>query len=188
MRMQVMQMRNKISCEKIESMLLTGDVQNLEIPERKLIAEHLQNCEDCRHLKEAIKAFEKTGSVPPTNNLLPLEDIKRALLKRFRLQNREYSSKSFRLWESIRETLNYRIPVYQAMGIVVILVISFFLLIQKPVKPVGESPDSISSNQTDTVQFRALDVFVNLNYLNQEKSGRNSEEDSLLTRYIFRSL
>jgi hypothetical protein len=181
-------MRNKISCAKIESLLLSGDFKNLELSERNLITEHLQRCENCRNLRETINAFEKTGSVPPTNNLLPLGEIKKSLLKRFRLLNHEYSNKKSGLWDIIREALNHRIPIYQAMGVVVILVISFFLLIQKPVKPVADSSASISSNQTDTVQFRALDVFVNLNYLNQEKSGRNLEEDSLLTRYIFRSL
>ena len=183
-----MQTKNKISCEKIESLLLTGDLQYLELSERKLLNGHIQNCEHCRNLKETINAFEKTGTVPPTNNLFPLENIKRSLLKRFRLLNSDDLNNKYRLWDLIRGALNYRIPVYQAMGVVVILVVSLFLLIQKPVKSVEESPASISSNQTDTVQFRALDVFVNLNYLNQEKSGRNSEEDSLLTRYIFRSL
>jgi hypothetical protein len=181
-------MKNKKSCEEIQNLLVANELQNFKAEDRKLILDHLQSCEDCCNLERAVHAFEKTGSIDPTQNVTPLGEVKKSLLKRFRIIYQNKRMKPHGLWDSIQQALNYRIPVYQAISVVVILAIGFIFLVQKPIPPVANDSADILANQKDTVQYRALDMFVNFNYLDQEKSGRNSEEDSVLTRYIFKSL
>jgi hypothetical protein len=182
-----MQMNNKKSCQEIQQLLVSNGIGHLAEAEKKYIAEHLNNCEECRNVEKLVLTFEKTGSVQPIHNPVASQKLRKTLIRRYRLLNQQSTPLSYKFRDVLGNLLNYRIPVYQVIGILIVVLVSYVFLIQKPLLQNNQTT-SIASVQQDTLQYKALDIFVNLNYLEQMKSGRNSEEDSLLTRYIFKSL
>jgi hypothetical protein len=87
-------------------------------------------------------------------------------------------------WQYIRAILGYRIPVYQALfSVALILVISLGVK-QLPVPTEKKSPEQIGFAQMDESVSSQLNVIESLEIIDKQKIGRTAQEDSSLTQFI----
>jgi hypothetical protein len=115
--------------------------------------------------------------------LKPRKSTREYLLSRIE-ERREIkpSYRNYDILKKIKTLLGYRIPVYQAMLATAAIALFIFILSQSYLmQPVPE-------NGYDSVDINMPDVQVHLNFIDEDRMGRNLREDSILARYIIKSL
>ncbi|MCK4892524.1 MAG: hypothetical protein KAT07_01090 [Calditrichia bacterium] len=178
----------KNACQLIQNLLLKKETDILSDSEQSQLVSHLEKCEVCRNYQEKINQLHANMKIDESSVLEPRENTRQYLLSRI-----EQMNKRPRIWyhdflEKIKSLLGYRIPVYQAM--LAFAVIALFILVLSQaylIQTVPEKQNFFSSGY-DSVDINMPDLRVHLNFIDEDKMGRNLKEDSILARYIIKSL
>jgi len=87
-------------------------------------------------------------------------------------------------WQTIRNMLGYRIPVYQALLGAGLILVGFWM-INKHSLSIDRKPSKLPNFiQMDTPTSSQMNVIKNLNMIDEQKIGWSVKEDSALTRYF----
>ena len=176
------------SCEEIQMQLLSGEFSGFSAPEKELFMQHLHDCADCHKYEEMIGAFRQAGIQTDPGDLKLFHLVKKNIMKSFRQSKKDTKLGEPALKDRFKAFITYKIPVYQVVGLFFVFGFAFILIMQGPLSPKNPQSNSQVAFQGDTVNIGYLDLSVNLNYMDHQNIGRNLEEDSVVARYIFKSL
>ena len=175
--------KSSANCDDIEQLLIKKDVDKLTQDENLLVENHLKFCERCRSYQSTLSSLHKSMRISPEEKLIPDPAIRQNIMQRMRSMKPEQTGILKSVWQHIKSTLEYRIPVYQTLlGIVLIFLISFsinrlFLTAKQ------ESLELQSFAQIESLPSTQISVIENLQIIDQQKIGRTVKEDPSLTRF-----
>ena len=180
--------KNRKYCEEIEKVFLAGEFVKLPADQKEQILQHLQECPHCQDYKEMLGALRKVEVVTDPADSEAFKQIKKNIINSFRQSKKHKKLEEPALKDRFKALITYKIPVYQVVGLFFVFGFAFILMMQRPISPEDPQLNSQVPIQSDTVNTGYLDLSVNLNYMDHQNVGRNLEEDSVVARYIFKSL
>jgi hypothetical protein len=175
---------SSIRCDEVERLLIKKDVDGLTPEENLLLEDHLKSCERCRSYQNALLNVQNSIQMDSEEKLIPDPAIRQNIIQRMKTLRPEQTGIFKSGWQYIRNMLEYRIPVYQTLlGIVLILLISFsintlFLTTEK------ESSKLPGFAQMEPLVSSQMGVLDNLEIIDQQKIGISAKEDTSLTRFL----
>lgn len=205
-----MSMINKnVNCSYFEDLLIKKYINELTDIENNLLTEHLKSCKNCKEYQNTLNQIHYNMLIPSEGNLIPDPDIPRLASRKIKRQ-RQFQPATFDLsWSSILGLLKYRIPLYQlVLGISLILFVFIFIYqfnlkgnysgekfstTFQGGKAIIDTVDvlkdffpevvvTIQGNKIVVDTIRALkDFFI----LDRQKIGRSVKEDSSIMQFIF---
>jgi hypothetical protein len=172
------------NCDDIEQLLIKKNIDELTPDENLLVEKHLKFCERCRGYQSTLLSLQDSMQICSEEKLIPDPAIHQNIIQRMKTLRPEQTGIFKSGWQYIRNMLEYRIPVYQTLlGIVLILLISFsintlFLTTQK------ESSKLQVFAQMEPLAYSQMEVLDNLDIIDQQKIGISAKEDTSLTRFL----
>ena len=121
-----------LSCEDVENILIKQNIENITEKEQQLIENHLISCEKCKKYEYVLLKLKNTLSAVHKDSLIPNPSIRKTLSRKMAHRPSVLNN----IWHFILDLCEYRIPVYQALGVIGVVV-----LISIAFNPVGSSPD-----------------------------------------------
>lgn len=176
-------MRNQkllLTCKNVENILIKQNIENITEKEQQLVEEHLQSCQECKKYEYILLKIKNTLTAVHQEALIPDTRIKKKITKKI---NNHHSVLN-NIWQFILDLCDYRIPVYQALSVmvaVILLLVAF--------NRVGSSTDRNIDLLGNSISLKA--VVENLNYrldslqlIERQRIGVSVSEDSILTQFI----
>ena len=169
--------RSSIICRRMKNLLLEKIPQAFTEDEKRLLLEHLAECESCRAFQEEITGLYQAFSVPADSPLKPSPEIRKrahARLKSLRQSSRTTINERF------HDFLKIKVPVYQAAFGLIILAITFTVIHGR--RPSDEPPSmnrKASSPYSRSAPLPDHRLAI-LDSVQTFKIGRNILEDSAL--------
>ncbi len=175
-------------CISVRDLLIKAQYQALPSSDKKLVSGHLKNCTDCRNFQATLIRMTESFDISRRKDLQLDPHIRYHLLERMETRFPRSLSSVSRFREKLKMIFEYRIPVYQAL-IVFILVLAAVTLFQPSPPPadVYQLPQ-VTALYPDSAAFENQNVFIHRGLDAGDKLGRTLKEDSVLTRYITYSL
>ena len=173
-----------IQCDEIEHLLVKKDVEGLTPEEDVLLENHLRLCKRCRSYQNALLSVRNSVQIDSEEKLVPDPAMRQNIIQRMKTLRPEQAGIFKSSWQYIRNMLEYRIPVYQTLlGIVLILLISFSIntLFLTTERASSKLP---SFAQMEPLVSSQMSVLNNLEIIDQQKIGISVKEDTSLTRFI----
>jgi len=178
----------KNDCQQIQNLLLKKETDILSDSEQSQLVGHLDTCEVCRNYQEKINQLHASMKIDESSVLEPRRSTRQYLLARIEQMNKKPSIWHQIYLEKIKSLLGYRIPVYQAMLATAVVALFILVLSQAYLTQTAPETTNYFSSGYDSIDVSISDVRVHLNFIDEDKMGRNLKEDSILARYIIRSL
>jgi hypothetical protein len=121
-------------------------------------------------------------------DLIPRPEILQHLHHRLKLKTSNTFTERYRLIESLKRFLAYRIPVYQALAAVSLVAIILF-----SINHLSSSTESAERHVPldllgETFLLDSVQTFDKLHFIYKQKIGRSVMEDSILTRHMVTSM
>jgi len=181
--------KNEISkeCSQIEKLIIEMKAGQISDNHKKKIDRHLSRCQSCMEFEKTLRAIENGMKIGDNLKLKPDPRIRRNLLVYLNKSRKKRASLLHRIWSTAREVLEIRIPVYQILGGIV-LMIFIFMGIQKLSTFHQTELTEESIPQLQEGMFNQFNVIDNFRLTDGQKIGRNFNEDSLLIRLFVRTL
>lgn len=173
-----------ITCEKIEQLLIQNNIERLTENELYFINNHVTSCSNCQRYQNILENLHSSIEIKQNTELIPDPSISNYIIKRMKTQKPIKIDLSGMIWDALKKTLAYRIPVYQAVIGGVSIVLILFLINNIPTILEQDFPYQQRYNQASTTIPSQTNVIDNLDIINQQKIGRNVQEDTLLTKFI----
>ncbi len=175
---------DKPTCDQIEMLLVSRTCDQLTDDENRLVEEHLVACQRCRRYQNAISRLKSAVRIGEEEKLAPDPCIRENLGQRMKELKTEEIGVLERAWKSFRGAFAYRIPVYQAvLGIALIVVMSLTLK-SLPSSALQEPSEDRHLVRMAMPEPSEMGVIDNLDVLKQQKIGRNVTEDTTLMRFV----
>ena len=147
------------------------------------LAEHLQQCQNCRQYLENLTVIRKKLGESPSAGLKPDNRILKNIVTYNRIKNGLKNTKPNPLWTSLRELFEYRIPVYQALSAVVVIFM-VYLFLSGGIVSSGDKAILIEYSG-DYEELTSSELYlVDTLSLNKPVRGQNAKEDSVLMSFI----
>lgn len=178
---------SKNDCLIIQNLLINKETDILSGSEQSHLIQHLEKCEDCRIYHENINQLSASMKLDESSILKPRNNTRQFLLSRIEQMNKRSSLRYQDILDKFKSLLGYRIPVYQAVLATAVIALFILILSQAYFKQTVPEPQMFFTGN-DSIDITMPDVRVHLNFIDEDKMGRNLKEDSILARYIIRSL
>lgn len=182
-----MRNRDELTCEVIQTLLITGEADSLDSEMAAYCSHHLEECADCRAIQKETAVLAHRLQQKPEADLAAGPAIHAQLMQK--MQHKRSKSFSLTRWfTSLRDLLNRRIPVYQAALATGFVLLIIFLTINFPV---GITPEHIDTTETESIEFLYDDqgfVLQALQISDSQKIGINVKEDTMFTRFIYTTM
>ena len=162
--------KQNATCRDIQDMIAWGKIERLTATDRDQIRRHMEKCPRCAVYAETLELIESAVLAEQALDADAAAGVKQDILAHF-AENRSGKT-GYLNW--IREKLTWRIPVYQAAFVAILMfVIAFTVTSGADEKgPEDTTPQIVASMALlDTIQAGQLDNI-----------GRSSLEDSTLIR------
>lgn len=177
-----------LSCDDVEQLLLKKTIDELTGDERHLTREHLKSCDRCQSFQNALLNLQDSMQAGTIDKLAPDPAIRENVIKRMRDLKPQKSGIPGKTYKAIRTVLEYRIPVYKALPVAVLIVLVFVAVQQHP-STLRQEP-AVLNNVAETeisvpAQLRVID---NLGIIDQQKIGQSVKDDTTLARFIVGSI
>ena len=174
-------------CKQIEELILKQSSESLSKQESNWVETHLSNCVSCRAFSISAKKIAKAMVVEPEASLHPDPAIRENIIRRMEVKSENKQNVLYDIFDTLRNILSYRIPLYQAALAIVIIFITLFGFDFSNLWKDGNRIESVNSQE---IIYPANDQFMETNHpeLSQQKVGINVREDSILARFIYRSM
>lgn len=176
------------NCKQIEELIIKQKIEILNENEMNQIEIHLANCSSCNNLYLTVSKLERSMVLNSNDSLKPATEIRDNLITKL-----EYKSAARQPWypniiEIIRSVFTYRIPVYQAglVGIIIIFLVFYGLNFNRSL-PDNKNEKSIASQNIDYSPSNEY-MFETHPDINKQKVGVNVREDSSLIGFIYTSM
>jgi len=179
--------KNRIEiCVEIQKRIEDLNSKNINLDSNPDIVEHLKHCAECRAFQVTLDTLKSHFQDPPVHGLKSNSHIRKNILNYFELKKRIYTRKDEKFLEWIKSVFTVRIPVYQALsGLAVLILLVVFLS--------GNSTHGLwwmeidHSGKTEMYKDSNLYVLDTLHLLNTS-NGQNALEDSILVGFLESSL
>jgi anti-sigma factor RsiW len=176
--------KDKPTCDQIEMLLVSMTYDQLTEDENRLIEEHLAACERCRRYQNAISRLKSAVGIGEEEKPTPHPSIRENLVQRMKQLKSEEEGVWDRIWKSIGAAFAYRIPAYQAVAGIALIVAMSLTLRNLPSSVLQEPPEERPLVRMEMPELSEMSVIDNLDILRQQKIGINVTEDTTLTRFI----
>ena len=174
-------------CSEIQIKLVDIPDPESFVSDNKEIQSHLENCEECSHYYNSIISL--TSHLQINRELKPFPDpkIRKNIVQYLEIRNQIRSEDNGRFIDWLRSLLTIRIPVYQAVsGLAVIIILFMFLAGAR--KSSGLWWMEIDySKKSEAFENNNLYVLDTLHLLDTS-NGQNAMEDSILVGFLESSL
>ena len=175
--------KNGLACDAAQELLLKKNFESLAQTEALALAVHLQHCRPCAAFQMNLAHIAKFIRVSASESLAPDPAIRERLRNQF-TPSRQAVKASNKIWRTVTEALNFKIPAYQAvLGMVVVAVM--FLAFGKLSAP-GDGKVTIHAQMAETKNQRLAPPAA-LNHvaeIDSQKIGRTVADDSLLMKFM----
>lgn len=178
----------KETCQTIQDLLIKKETDNVSDADQSQLFNHLKKCEICKNFQEKINQLHTHMTIDESSLLEPRKDTRQYLLSRFEQLRSRPGTWYQDILDKVRFILGYRVPVYQAMLATAVVALFITVLSQAYLTQNVPEKQNYFSARYDSVYINMPDVRVNLNFIDEDKMGRNLKEDSILARYIIKSL
>ena len=123
---------NHNQCKSIQEDLLSADNPMLLLEADIRFKNHIDECKECHSFTQSLLQIHQQMQRSPVKQIKPNRYILSNMLKLLELQQGFTLSARNSLWNSIRQIIQYRIPVYQAIsGLVVMIMLILFMILGK---------------------------------------------------------
>ena len=177
---------SNLSCENVRELLIKQKFERISERDWRAIDLHLQNCTACQNF---FKAFELLPEVMHKFNesQAPSAQVKDRLLKEMRRKKQKAFSEKGRVLNRIHTFLNYRLPLYQLIAAVIIIVILNISVVKinQSLKREEVTTGKKETEPQRTVQQRQVSrAVLHLEIVNEKKGGKSLKQDSTYTRFV----
>jgi len=173
----------KMKCDKIEFLLIKRNFDELTMKESLLVEEHLKGCDSCRSYQKTLSNLQDSMKVS-TERLVPDPAIRENIIQRMEALRPRQPGIVARGWHHLGDLFKHRIPVYQPL-LAVFLVLLIFIGTKQLTAPPEEEPAGIQTlAPTEIVIPAQMSVMDNLGIVKAQKIGRSAGEDTTLARFI----
>lgn len=173
-----------VNCDDIEQLLIKKDVDGLTPEENLLVEKHLKFCQRCRTYQSTLSSLHNSMQIDSKEKLVPDPAIRRNIIQRMKALRPEEKGIFKGVLGYFRNILEYRIPVYQTLLIVVLIPLIFFAVDQLFLTPDREPENLEGIAQMEPLVSSQMGVLDNLEIIDQQKIGISVREDTSLTRFI----
>jgi hypothetical protein len=176
-------MRNvnkRATCQEIEDMLIKKNIEELTHGEQELIERHLSYCSECKKYSQLLFNINQAFVSPRRDDSMPLAGIRENTLKKISGYRGRFST----FWYSLLNLFEYRIPVYQALGMILVVLV---LLIGFDYANSEQNALGMIWSDSHKLEGMISDknyVLDSLQLLERQRIGKNALEDSILTQFI----
>lgn len=165
--------------EKIFSLVEAG----IQIENDSELSDHLNICIHCQKYLENLTLLKNKMKKPPLKNLKPNSAIIKNMITYKNIKAGLPKRKPSNILDSLREVIEFRIPVYQVLsGILIIFMI--FIYMSWQLNWFGGRVHQIQNSEIQTAtsssDLYVLDTLV----LSNPEQGQNAKEDSVLIRFL----
>jgi len=179
---------SKITCSNIESLLIKGKLEEITNIEQKMIRNHIEVCEKCRNYESVLINISDTMKIDKRSTIKSSPAIKKNILHKMKsIYNNEYKSYKTN-WNKLWSVFEYRIPIYQALSIMVVVFLVLFGLNYINVTNIDKSTQRNVLKHSEKLSSSYADTSDSLQRFNDQNIGRNIQEDSLLIRFVVTSM
>ncbi len=175
---------HKMNCDDIQRLLVSKISDEITRDEDRLVEEHLKSCGHCRSYQNTLLNLKDSIRVGTTEKLVPDPAIRENVLQRMRNLQPQEAGILRNAWQYIRSIFEYRIPVYQTLSGVVVIVLIFLATKQITFSPGQQPPEPQSLVRMEMPVPTQMSVVDNLDIIDKQKIGRSAKEDTALTRFI----
>jgi len=173
-----------MNCNDIERLLINKKIDEITEDENILLEKHLKSCEQCRSYQVTLLNLERSVQIGSENHLVPDTAIRQNIIRKMKAMRHKKVEVLRNGWQTIRNMLGYRIPVYQALLGAGLILVGFWM-INKHSLSIDRKPSKLPNFiQMDTPTSSQMNVIKNLNMIDEQKIGWSVKEDSALTRYF----
>lgn len=178
----------KAECQNVQNILLNMQQDHLLSTENSRIRKHMKYCQSCREFQENLNYLRAGMRVDAKLKIEPRKSTRQVLVSRFREVHRKTDPGFLKFLEKLKLLFSYRIPLYQALAATVVVALFILFFSQSYIQQeAGKIPGALSTVH-DSIDVGLMDIRINLNFMDENNTGRNLKEDSSLTRYITTSL
>jgi hypothetical protein len=172
------------NCDDIEQLLIKKSIDGLCEDESHFIQEHLKSCGRCKNFQDALLNLQDSMQVGRIDKLAPDPAIREKVIQRIKSLKHQEADIPGKTYKAIRSILEYRIPVYRALPVVVLLILMFLAVKQFPSGFRHEPAGVHSIAETGISVPTQLRVIDNLGIIDQQKIGQSVKDDTTLARFI----
>jgi len=171
-------------CDDAERLLIRKNFDVLTKEEDRLLHDHLESCDHCRGYLYTLSHLYRAAQVRSDSELAPDPTIRQRLVQRMNVVKNRKGGIVHRGRQYMRRFLEYRIPVYQALVGVVLILLVASVLSQLSFSINRREAALYDLSQLEAPVLGDMDVVNNVELIQQHRIGRNVKEDSTLIRYI----
>jgi len=168
-----------IQCGDIDDWIAKKLSETMSESEQTTLSRHLRECENCRRALSSAESLLRTLHHTRETFLRPRPSIQSALRKRVKQLSHKQKSSWEVPFEYIVRILKVRVPIYQAVLVMVILLMA---LLYANFLSFSGNPHPV--NIPGNVQIADSTEILDTLKINNDRVGRNLKEDSLLTRFF----
>jgi hypothetical protein len=174
----------KMNCDDIQRLLVNRISDELTRDEDRLVDEHLKSCGHCRAYQNTLLSLKDSMQIGRGEKLVPDPAIRENVLQRIKTLQPQETGILRNAWQHIRSIFEYRIPVYQTLSGVVVIILIFLAIKQITFSPGQQPPEPQSLVRMEMPSPSEMSVVDNLDIIAHQKIGRSAKEDTALTRFI----
>lgn len=173
-----------LDCDEIERLLINKNFGELTTDENLLVEDHLKSCGRCRSYQKTLLSLQNSMQMGPGEKLGPDPAIRQNIIGRMKTVRPQKPGIFVRGWHYIRVVFQYRVPVYQALFGVALIVLIFLGVRQLNFTTDRKYPSPQGVVQLQVPISTEVSVIDNLEIVKQQKIGRSVSEAITLTRFI----
>lgn len=160
--------------------LIDGDIP---LDREPALRDHINNCEGCQSFLQTTDILKNRMSASPAKDLYPDPRIIKNIMAYQNIKKGLKTAKPISLWERIQEIFEYRIPIYQALGAILLLSIIFIYISNSTISPSRNALLIDYSNDGEGLTSSELYLADSLG-MSEVHRGQNVKEDSVLMSFL----
>ena len=181
------QQSKKDNCENFQKRILMKINDKSALESEKALNNHINECPDCKHFVKSLQLVQGQMQRSPLENLKPRPQILKNIVNKLQLKQEIKRKENESVWDRLIKILEYKIPVYQAVSSLLVIMFLFIFLYSQ-FSSSGDIPYSMDRSGSlkgpNASELYALD---SLHSLKLER-GQNATEDSVLIGFLVPSL
>ncbi len=171
-------------CDDVELLLSKRLVDKLTGDENRLVDEHLKSCSRCLSYERILLSLQDSMQIKAEEKFTPRADIRQHLVLRMKDSRPQEAGILRRTYHSFVHLFEYRIPVYQILTGVILILLLFLGVKHFPFNAERKPERLQIITRIDTSVPAPLRVIDNLDIIGKQKIGQNVKEDSTLVQFI----
>jgi len=175
--------KNGLACAAAQDLLIKKDFEPLAKDEAFALAGHLQQCGHCAAFQNNLASLHDLIHAAAPENLAPDPAIREHVRSKIKPQPQTAAGLS-KIWHSVLEVLNVKIPVYQAVLGMAVVAVMLLALDKLNARGDGEIAKRARMTKNENQILAPSTVMNHIAEIDSQKIGRTVADDSLLMKFI----